>query len=158
VHKHDRRPVADALIGDLEPVRPNDLHRRNLHAGRGSKRRFCTAPTHCRRTLCDSTRAGSSAQMPALSLGTICERQRWPSAHYRNARGALASGTEDELSRVPQAAGGRYARTTRSQEGKGPREGSDRMLGPGRAHKRAAPGRNHHVEGAVDGGRARYRR
>ena len=32
------------------------------------------------------------------------------------------------------------------------------MLGPGRAHKRAAPGRNHLVEGAVDGGRAWYRR
>ena len=42
-----------------------------------------------------------------------------------------------------------HVRTTRSQEGKGPLEGSDRMLGPGRAHKRAPPGRNHLVEGTV---------
>ena len=33
VHEHERRPFADALVGDLEPVRPNDLHLLNLHAG-----------------------------------------------------------------------------------------------------------------------------
>ena len=26
VHEHQRRPLADALVGDLEPVRPDDLH------------------------------------------------------------------------------------------------------------------------------------
>ena len=35
VHEHERRPVADALVGDLEPVRANDLHDVNLHAVRG---------------------------------------------------------------------------------------------------------------------------
>ena len=32
VHKHERRPLADALVGDLDAIRPNDLHGRNLHA------------------------------------------------------------------------------------------------------------------------------
>ena len=34
VDEHERRPFADALVGDLEPARLNDLHRSNLHAGR----------------------------------------------------------------------------------------------------------------------------
>jgi hypothetical protein len=42
VHEHERRPFADALVGDLEPVRPNDLHRRNLHAGRGPEATILT--------------------------------------------------------------------------------------------------------------------
>ena len=33
VHEHERRPFADALVGDLEPVRPTDLHHLNLHTG-----------------------------------------------------------------------------------------------------------------------------
>lgn len=37
VHEHQRRPLADALVGDLEPVRPDDLHRRNLHMRRRQK-------------------------------------------------------------------------------------------------------------------------
>ena len=36
VHEHQRRPRADALVGDLEPVRPDDLHRR-LHAHRADE-------------------------------------------------------------------------------------------------------------------------
>ena len=35
VHEHQRRPLADALVGDLEPVRPDELHRHNVHGGRG---------------------------------------------------------------------------------------------------------------------------
>jgi hypothetical protein len=30
MHQHQRRPVADTPIGDLEPVSPDDLHHRNL--------------------------------------------------------------------------------------------------------------------------------
>ena len=33
VDEHERRPFADALVGDLEAVRPTDLHHLNLHAG-----------------------------------------------------------------------------------------------------------------------------
>ena len=32
VHEHERRPFADALERDLEPVRPNDVHLLNLPA------------------------------------------------------------------------------------------------------------------------------
>ena len=35
VYEHQRRPFAGTLIGDLEPVRPNDLHRRNVHPAPG---------------------------------------------------------------------------------------------------------------------------
>jgi hypothetical protein len=35
VHEHQRRPLADALVGDLQPVRPDDLHRRNRSARAG---------------------------------------------------------------------------------------------------------------------------
>ena len=31
VNEHQRPPFAQTLIGDLEPVRPNDLHRHNVH-------------------------------------------------------------------------------------------------------------------------------
>jgi hypothetical protein len=34
VYEHQRRPLADALVGDLESVRQGDPHRRNLHPGR----------------------------------------------------------------------------------------------------------------------------
>ena len=34
VHEHQRRPVADTPVGDLEPMRPDELHRRNLLARR----------------------------------------------------------------------------------------------------------------------------
>jgi hypothetical protein len=30
MHEQQRRPLADVLVGDLEPVRPDDLRRRNL--------------------------------------------------------------------------------------------------------------------------------
>jgi hypothetical protein len=30
MHEQQRRPLADALVGDLEPVRTDDLRRRNL--------------------------------------------------------------------------------------------------------------------------------
>ena len=30
MNEHQRRAVADAFVGDLEPVRSDDLHRRNL--------------------------------------------------------------------------------------------------------------------------------
>jgi hypothetical protein len=28
--EHEQRPTADALVRDLDPVRPNNLHRRNV--------------------------------------------------------------------------------------------------------------------------------
>jgi hypothetical protein len=31
VREDERRSFADALVGDVEPIRPNDLHRRNVH-------------------------------------------------------------------------------------------------------------------------------
>ena len=34
VHEHQRRSLADTLVGDLEPVRPDTLHRRNLRTPR----------------------------------------------------------------------------------------------------------------------------
>ena len=34
VHEHERRPFANALVGDLEPARSNDLHGRTLPAVR----------------------------------------------------------------------------------------------------------------------------
>src|SRR5215218_4078462 len=33
VHEHQRRSRADTLVGELEPVHRNDLHRRNLLGG-----------------------------------------------------------------------------------------------------------------------------
>ena len=30
VHEHQRRSLTDALVGDLEPIRPDDLHGRKL--------------------------------------------------------------------------------------------------------------------------------
>jgi hypothetical protein len=32
VHEHERRPLTDALVSDLEPGRTNGLHRLNLYA------------------------------------------------------------------------------------------------------------------------------
>ena len=32
VHEHEQRTLADALVGDLEPAHPNDLHGPKLHA------------------------------------------------------------------------------------------------------------------------------
>ena len=44
VHEHQRRPLADALIGDLEPVRPDDLHRRKPTCTAGAKGSSALAP------------------------------------------------------------------------------------------------------------------
>jgi hypothetical protein len=41
VHEHQRRPRAGALVGDLEPVRPDDLHHRHATRARpGAARRY----------------------------------------------------------------------------------------------------------------------
>jgi hypothetical protein len=32
VHQHQRRALADSLVGYLQPARPDDLHRRDLRA------------------------------------------------------------------------------------------------------------------------------
>lgn len=44
MHEHERRSFADALVGNLEPVRPNDLHRRNLHASRRGREALEACP------------------------------------------------------------------------------------------------------------------
>ena len=52
VHEHERRPLADVLVGDLEPVRPDDLHRRDLHARRGQVGSTDASLLHRTKTSC----------------------------------------------------------------------------------------------------------
>ena len=42
--QHQRRALAEALVGDLKPVRTNDLHRRNLHASQGHTVLYAARP------------------------------------------------------------------------------------------------------------------
>ena len=45
VDEHERRPLSGTLIGDLEPVRPHYLHRRNVHPAKPTlSRRFREKP------------------------------------------------------------------------------------------------------------------
>src|SRR5919109_1316688 len=75
VHEPQRRPFADALVGDLEPVRTNDLHRLNLQAGWGSRATGCHRERSAAGRFGYSRRAGVSTSIPRLSSRTTCSRR-----------------------------------------------------------------------------------
>jgi hypothetical protein len=50
MYEHERWPFADALIDDLEPVHPNDLHHRNLHPA-GAPTDSCIYGARCARSI-----------------------------------------------------------------------------------------------------------
>jgi hypothetical protein len=82
VDEHQRRPLADALVGDVEPVRTEDLHCRNLS---GYQERSTRLPTRLHAelqqvrfaTLLRSPGASTSWKAAgAAAIASVCARPR----------------------------------------------------------------------------------
>jgi hypothetical protein len=84
-YEHERRPLANALVGDLEPIRSDDLHRRTLYARSetsGRLRRLRRTPARDDRMslLCQAghgrRRAGGDRRGSRGSCGGGCRGRR----------------------------------------------------------------------------------
>jgi hypothetical protein len=60
-YEHERRPVDDALIGSLEPVRSDNFHRRNVQARRASGLHRCPEKSGAYRDRTDDLRLAKAA-------------------------------------------------------------------------------------------------
>jgi hypothetical protein len=58
MHKHQRRACPHALVGDLEPLCPNGLHRLNLHAGQDPSDSESSSPGKRRDSSVEDGKAG----------------------------------------------------------------------------------------------------